>query len=151
VNLGLCPDEGLGCLVVSFDEGVDVSDEFFDASEGRSVERLFGQDLEPDLDLIEPGGVGRRVVEMHVLVALQPHVVLWLVRGEIVEDDMDFALRMGGDDLVHEVEELDAPASLVVTADDFAAGKIEGGEQRRRPVGACSRAIGPSWRARSAA
>jgi hypothetical protein len=33
------------------------------------------------------------------------------VGGEIVEDDMDFALRIGGDDRVHEVEEFDAPAS----------------------------------------
>ena len=47
---------------------------------------------------------------------------------------MDFAPRIGGDDLVHETEELDAPAFLVVTADNRAARKIERGEQRRRPV-----------------
>jgi hypothetical protein len=33
---------------------------------------------------------------MHGLVALEPDVALGLVGGEIVEDDMDFALRIGG-------------------------------------------------------
>ena len=46
---------------------------------------------------------------------------------------MDFALRIGGDDRVHEMDESDAPASLVIAADDFAAGKVDRGEQRRRP------------------
>jgi hypothetical protein len=50
------------------------------------------------------------------------------------EHDMDFALRIGGDDPVHEVEKFDAPACLVVVADDFATRHIEGGEQRRRPL-----------------
>jgi len=51
---------------------------------------------------LRPGGVGRRVVEINVLVALEPDVALGLADGEIVEDDVDFALRMGGDDPVHE-------------------------------------------------
>lgn len=45
--------------------------EFFDAGEGP-----LGQDREPDFDLIEPGGVGQRVMEMDVLMPLQPHVAL---------------------------------------------------------------------------
>ncbi len=64
----------------------------------------------------------------------QPHVALGLVRRKIVEDDMDFAFRIGGDDLVHEIEEFDAPASFVMAADDFPTRKIEGGEQCRRPM-----------------
>ena len=73
-------------------------------------------------------------MEVDVLIPFQPHVALGLVGGEIVEDNMNFAPRIGGDDLVHEIEELDAPAFLVVTADNRAARKIERGEQRRRPV-----------------
>ena len=45
---------------------------------------------------------------------LQPHVALRLVGREIVEHDMDFAIRMSGDDLVHEVEEFDAPPAFVM-------------------------------------
>ena len=41
-NLGLCPDEGPGGLVVIGDEGVDVLDEFWNAREGRPVEGLPG-------------------------------------------------------------------------------------------------------------
>jgi hypothetical protein len=55
-------------------------------------------------------------MEMHVFVALEPHVAVGFVGGEIVEHGMDFALRIGGDDPVHEVEKFDAPASLVVAA-----------------------------------
>jgi hypothetical protein len=79
-------------------------------------------------DLAEPGGAGRRVMEMRGLVALEPDVALGLVGGEIIEDDLDFAFRIGGDNGVHEVEEFDAPASLVVTGDDFAAGHVERGK-----------------------
>ena len=45
---------------------------------------------------------------------------------EIVENDMDFALRILGHDGVHEIEELDATPSFVVTADHLAAGDVEG-------------------------
>lgn len=76
----------------------------------------------------------RRIMEMHVLVSLQPHVAFWLVGREIVENDMDFALRMRGDDMVHEVQELDPPAPLVVPSDDLAAGEIERREERRRAM-----------------
>jgi hypothetical protein len=78
--------------------------------------------------------VGRRVVEMHVLVAREPQVAFGLVGGETVEDEVDFALRTGGDDWIHEVEEFGATTSLVGAADDFAASEVERGEQRRRAV-----------------
>ena len=47
---------------------------------------------------------------------------------------MDFALRMRGDDMVHEVQELDPPAPFVVPSDDLAAGEIERREERRRAM-----------------
>src|SRR5271166_3622966 len=72
-------------------------------------------------------------MEMNVLVALEPHVAGGFVGGEIVEDDVDFAPRIG-DDPVYEVEELDASASLIVAADDLAAGDIQGGKQCGRAM-----------------
>ena len=48
------------------------------------------EDGEPDLDLVQPGGVGRREVEMHVGMTCQPEVALGLVGVEIVQHDMDF-------------------------------------------------------------
>ncbi len=61
---------------------------------------------------------------------------------------MDLAFRICGDDPVHEIEEFDAPASLVVAAQDLvvaaqdlvvstqdlAAADVEGGEQRGRSM-----------------
>ena len=44
------------------------------------------------------------------------------------------ASGMLGDDAVHEVEKLDAPAPLVLAARHLAGGDVEGGEQRRRAV-----------------
>jgi len=60
MDIGLCPEEGSCGLIVSFDESVDVGDEFFDAGERGAVERLRGEDREPDFDLIEPASVGWR-------------------------------------------------------------------------------------------
>jgi len=43
-------------------------------------------------------------------------------------------VRMVGDDLVHQIEEFDAPAAFVMASDDFPACKIERREQRRRSM-----------------
>lgn len=45
---------------------------------------------------------------MNVRVA-EPAIVPGLVGIEIVEDDVDGRVRVSGDDIVHEIEELDAP------------------------------------------
>jgi hypothetical protein len=52
--------------------------------------------LEPYLHLIEPGGVGRRKMEMDILVPSQPAVVFRLVGIEIVQNHMDLATGMVG-------------------------------------------------------
>ena len=103
MDLGGCPFEGPCGLVVGFDEGRDMGFEFAKRVEGRAPERLAGQDREPDLDLVQPGRPRRRKVEMHVRVALQPAIVLWLVRIQIVEDDMNLAPLMRGDDTTQRV------------------------------------------------
>ena len=43
MDLGLCPNEGSGGLVVVGDEGVDVGDELIDAGKGRSAERFLAR------------------------------------------------------------------------------------------------------------
>ena len=61
------------------------------------MQGLSFEDREPDFHLIEPRRPRRREVEVHVRVSLQPAVVLRLVGIEVVEDDMDLAVRIGGD------------------------------------------------------
>ena len=86
---GLGPDEGNGAGIVAGDEGIDVVPELVDVGEAGAGERIALQDREPDLDLVEPGGVGRREVEPNVRVADAAIVALGLVGREIVEDDVD--------------------------------------------------------------
>ena len=64
------PDEGLGALVVGFDESIDVLPELRDGGEGSAMQGLSFQDREPDFHLIEPGGSRWGEVEMHVRVTL---------------------------------------------------------------------------------
>ena len=134
MNLGLGPGERAGVVVVAGDEGVDVGLELIDALEGRTAQRFAAEDREPDLDLVQPGRMGRRVMEMHVGMACPPEITLGFVRREVVEDDVDLAVWIVGHHCVHEVEEFDAPTPLVVTAGHLAGGDIQGGEQRCRPV-----------------
>jgi len=64
----------------------------------------------------------------------QPAVVFGLVGIEIVQNHMDLATGMVGHQAVHEIQELDAPAALVMAGLDQASGNIERGEQGRGPV-----------------
>jgi len=73
-------------------------------------------------------------VESDVGVPRQPTIALGLVGRKIVENDVYLAVRVAGHDGVHNVEELDAAASFVMTADHLARGDVEGGEQRCRPM-----------------
>lgn len=58
------PAEGFGhrAVVVS-DKGIDLGREIVDREEGAPPEELTGEDTEPDLNLIHPGGVRRGVME----------------------------------------------------------------------------------------
>ena len=104
-------------LVVSIDEVIDRFTELFDMDKAGSLERLATQNAKPAFDLIEPGSVSGRKVQMHVGMALEPAVVLGLVGTEIVEDDMNLLfLSVGFDDAVHEIQELPASSpTFVVT------------------------------------
>ena len=48
------PDEGFRRLVVVDGEGLYSVDEFFDGPEGAAPDGLLRDDIEPDLDLVEP-------------------------------------------------------------------------------------------------
>lgn len=114
MDLGFVPGEGTSGLVVVVDEGIDVCPEVSDAGEAGALQRLATEDREPALNLIEPGGVGRREVEVNVLVPGKPAIAFGLA------DDMDLASAMHGDDAVHEVEEFYAASTLVVADGDLA-------------------------------
>ena len=86
--------------VVGGDEVVDRLPPLRGAREAGVGERLPAQDAEPDLDLIEPGSVRGREVKAHPRLRPQPAILLGLVGGKIVEHDVDFAVRMLGENLI---------------------------------------------------
>ena len=131
---GLLPLEGFGGLVVGGDESVDSLAQLLGRGEAGALEGTAAQDREPDLDLIEPARVGRREVEVHVGVTLEPAVALGFMGREIVENDVDLAIRIRGDEPVHEGEELAAPSARGVPGNDCATGNVEGGEERCRAM-----------------
>ena len=75
--------------------------------------------------------MGRGEVEVDVLVPDQPPIALGLVGLEIVEHDVDLAVGVVGNHVVHEVEELGAPPALGVLGFDLAGGDLERREQGR--------------------
>ena len=60
------PGEWFGFAVVVLDELVDSGDEFFDALERSGPDGLLRDESEPSVDLIEPGRVSGRELEMEV-------------------------------------------------------------------------------------
>ena len=57
---------------------------------------------------------------MNVGVAPEPAIVPGLVGVEIVEDDVNGRVGVSGDDIIHEVEEFDAPPTRLVRGGDLA-------------------------------
>jgi hypothetical protein len=55
-HLRLRVRSGSRCFNVVVDEGVDMGAQLLDGLERGVFERFSGDDLEPDLDLIQPGG-----------------------------------------------------------------------------------------------
>ena len=128
------PDEGNGTAVVAGDEVIDVVPELVDIGEAGAGEGAALEDGEPDLDLVEPGAVGRGEIEADVWVSGEPAFALGLVGRKIVEDDVDLLAWIGGDDAVHDIEEVDAPATLVMAGSDVAGEHVERGKQGRGAV-----------------
>jgi hypothetical protein len=90
--------------------------------------------LEPYLHLIEPGGVGRRKMEMDLLCRASQRSCfgLWVLR--LSKITWISRPAWSATKAVHEIQELDAPAALVMAGLDQASGNIERGEQGRGPV-----------------
>jgi len=69
------PLEGMGVLVVGGNEVVDRLAQLLGTGKTGGGEGLAAEEAEPDLHLIEPGGVGGDVMEVHVAMSLPPAVM----------------------------------------------------------------------------
>jgi len=68
----LGPDERLGVVIVGLNKGSDIGFELIDAAMDAALDLLVGEQREPAFDLVEPGGAGRREVEVVARLAGEP-------------------------------------------------------------------------------
>ena len=71
---------------------------------------------------------------MDVGMVLEPAVLLRLMRVQIIQHDMDFAVRVFGHNLIHEVQELAPPSMAVMRRLHLSGGDLERGKQGGRAV-----------------
>ena len=91
-HVGVLPADGLGPRVVVADVAKQLLREVTDGREDAARDDVSLDLGKPDLDLIEPGGVGRREVKMHVReVSEELANALALLSREVVDDDVDLA------------------------------------------------------------
>ena len=129
MDLRFSPLEGSCVTIVVFDEFVDRLAQPSNTGKVGSSQGLAAQDTKPNLNLIEPGGVGWSEMKMHIGVSSQPTILFWLVAGKIIQNHMNFLIAMSGQDSVHELEELPAPPAPVVAGLNLAAGNVERGKE----------------------
>jgi hypothetical protein len=130
------PGEGPRADVVGGHKGGDPSDQLLGAGEGATADRAAGQDREPALDLVQPGGVGRRVVDLEALPLGEPGADLgMLVGGVVVDNEMDVEpSRHGRVDAFEERQEFLMAVARLALGQHLSVGDIEGGKQRGRAV-----------------
>ena len=125
----LGPFEGMRCGIVGCDETVNRFPQLSGRSETRSFKGVSCQKRKPYLDLVQPAGMGRDEMKVNVLMPGKPQIPLWLVRAQVIHNDMDFSIRMRADNAVHKIEELHPSSSLIVASDDLTGGRFQRGEK----------------------
>ena len=100
MDLRFSPFEGSRLAIVAFDEFIDRMAQLSNTGKVGSSQGLAAQDTKPNLNLIEPGGVGWSEMKMHIGVSSQPAILFWLVAGKIIQNHMDVLLGMSGQDSV---------------------------------------------------
>lgn len=127
--LRFSPFEGSRVAIVVFDEYIDRMAQLCNTGKVGSLQGLAAQDTKPNLNLIEPGGVGWSEMKMHMGVSSQPTILFWLVAGKIIQNHVNFLIEMSGQYSVHELEEFPAPPAPVVAGLNLAAGNVESGKE----------------------
>ncbi|ALA59356.1 hypothetical protein NITMOv2_2951 [Nitrospira moscoviensis] len=129
------PDKRCRILVPAVDVALDVFHEGPDCVEGSPANGFPGQDAEPGLHHVQPRCPGRREVEVHARVRLQPRLYLrGLVRGRVVEDDMQGALPIMPAEHVQEPKEVGPGVSFAALADDRSGSDFQSGVQTGQSI-----------------
>lgn len=130
------PEEGPGIAVVMRHELVDALNELPDVPKRTAADRAVRDHAEPAFNLIEPGRVRRREVDVVARVVYEPtfHGRV-LVCRVVVDDEMHVELRRDAViEVAQERQEFLVTMSWLALRDDRAACDIERSEQRGRSM-----------------
>jgi hypothetical protein len=102
------PLDRSGVFVVEADVAHDFLGQIGFGSKDAAGDKIALNFGEPDFDLVEPGGVGRRVVQVEAAMLLQEgRDGFGFVSRKIVQDEVDLALpRLGREQVVQKSNEL---------------------------------------------
>ena len=137
---GSGPGERRGLGVVLIHEQLDAVDKLLNVSERPALDGALTDDAEPTFDLIEPGRVSRREVNMESRPLSEPGADLGVfVCGVIIHHHMHVQCRWHvGFNVTQEGQEFLMTMPRSALANDRAGGDIEGREESR---GAMSKVI----------
>ena len=99
----LAPLKRSSLWVVSNNEFIDSLPYMVSGSKTGPPQCLSPEDTKPAFYLVEPGGVRKGVMKMHVGVTLHPVVSFGFVSVKIIQHYMDLFLRVAGYHFVHEI------------------------------------------------
>ena len=121
------PTEGCGGFVVLLDVADQLSGEISCRSEDPASDDIALDFGKPDLDLIEPTGIGRGVMDPYGWMGLEElENILGFMCAQVVSHDVNLAaLRLTGDDLAQKVDKLGAGMASGGLSHDVAGASIE--------------------------
>ena len=121
----------MGAGVIAVGEVEDLFLELGDRGERATADGFLGDDIEPDLDLVEPGGVGGSEMDMVAGPSGEPALDLGMLVGAVVVDvEVDVEVRGHvGLDVLEEAHELLMPMPWLALGDNLTGGHVQGGRR----------------------
>jgi len=135
--VSIVPDlvQSCGILILGFDKSVDVLLKLLDGVAQGHVVGITLPDRETDLQSADPGGPAGRELELEVRKPRGPAIVVWLVCTMAAEHEMAGYPRRGqGDNPIHGVKELNAPAMTPVREGHLTRRQLQGCKQGRSAI-----------------
>ena len=136
VGVTISPLEGSGSSVMATDIFRDFPGEVSLGGENAACDNIALNFREPDFNLVEPRGIGGRVMKLDIGMGLKEFSDrLGFVRRKVIGNDMDFFVsRLRGHNIGQKGYKLCAGMAFGRFAEDFPAGDMEGRVERKSPV-----------------
>jgi hypothetical protein len=137
------PLERFGVGIVGADVAHDLAFEIVSGGEDAASDQVTLDLGKPDFDLVEPGGVGRCVVDRDLWMLGQKRGDSFgLMSGKVVHDNVDFLVSwLGGDHVEQKGNKLPAGVAARGLSKHLTGAHIQGGVERKRAVAVVFEAV----------